>query len=106
MSIITAGFEQGLKNAVERRAKRMAKAAIEHPAFKATVDEAVRETFDVTLKETIRPAAAAAVKEARDSDRELYLEFMRSHGISDDAIDAFIRQLPGSAETAAKGGGR
>lgn len=72
MSIITAGFEHGMRNAVERRAKKraaeMAQAAIEKAGEKAAKDKALT--------------------------REAIIEFMRSQGIPDEEINAFIRQLP------------
>lgn len=72
MSIITAGFEEGMRNAVERRAKKRAQEMVE---------------------ERVQAATEKAAKD-KALEREAVIEFMRSRGVSDEEIDAFFRQLP------------
>ena len=67
MSIITAGIERGIEDVANRRAKKAAKEAAEAEAEKAV--------------------------KAREAEREQVREFMRSKGVSEEEIDAFIRQL-------------
>ena len=76
MSIITAGFEEGMRNAVERRAKKRAQEMVEERVQAAT--------------------EKAAEKAAKDKaqQREAFIEIMRNEGVSDETINAVIRQLP------------
>ena len=76
MSIITAGFEEGMRNAVERRAKKRAQEMVEERVQAATEKAAEKAAKDKAL------------------EREAVIEFMRSRGVSDEEIDAFFRQRP------------
>ena len=114
MSIITAGIEQGLRDAANHRAKKLAPELAREMAkpiadamVKETVDAAVKEAVDAAVKETtdaaVKEAVDAAVKEAVDAAaaasareqlaQEAFIEFMRSKGVADAEIDAFIRRL-------------
>ena len=106
MSIITAGFEQGLRNAAERRAKKLAPEMAQGMAQDMAQDmardmvQAAEERAAQAVAAAEKAAVAAAATEKAASDQalqqeEAYLEFMRSQGISDAAIDAFIRRRPG-----------
>ena len=106
MSIITAGIEQGLRDAANHRAKKLApelaremakpiadamvKETVD-AAVKEAVDAAVKETTDAAVKEAVDAAAAASARE--QLAREAFIEFMRSKGVADEEIDAFIRRL-------------
>ena len=114
MSIITAGIEQGLRDAANHRAKKLAPELAREMAkpiadamVKETVDAAVKEAVDAAVKEAkdaaVKEAVDAAVKEAVDAAaaasareqlaQEAFIEFMRSKGVADEEIDAFIRRL-------------
>ena len=110
MSIITAGFEHGMRNAIERRAKK--RAAEMAPAIaremaeeraQAIAREMAPEITRIVAMEMVRATArVAAEKAARDQaqQREAFIKFMRSKGIPEEEIDAFIRQLPPQGVTA------
>ena len=94
MSIITAGFEHGMRNAVERWAKR---------AATDMAREMGPEITRIVAMEMVRATArVAAEKAAKDQaqEREAFIKFMRSQGLPEEAIDAFIRQLPPQDGTA------
>ena len=110
MSIITAGIEQGLRDAANHRAKKLApelaremakpmadamvKEAVD-AAVKEAVDAAVKEAVDAAVKEAMESAAneAAAASAREQLAREAFIGFMRSKGVADEEIDAFIRRL-------------
>ena len=124
MSIITAGFEEGRRNSVERRAKKRAAemapamAAEMAPAMAAEMAPAMaremaremapeiaremaegmaQERAEEIAQERIQAATEkAAEKAAKDKAlaQEATIEFMRSQGVSDEEIDAFFCQLP------------
>lgn len=72
MSIITAGFEEGMRNAVERRAKKRAQEMVEERVQAAT-EKAAKDKVQL---------------------REAFIEIMRNEGVPDETINAVIRQLP------------
>lgn len=92
MSIITAGFEEGMRNAVERRAKKRAQEMAREmaPAMAREMAEGMAEE---RAREMVQAAAEKAAKD-KALAQEAIIEFMRSRGVSDEEIDAFIRQLP------------
>ena len=92
MSIITAGFEEGMRNAVERRAKKIAPEMAREmaPAMAREMAEGMAEE---RAREMVQAAAEKAAKD-KALAQEAIIEFMRSRGVSDEEIDAFIRQLP------------
>ena len=100
MSIITAGFEEGRRNSVERRAKK--RAAEMAPAMAREMAEGMaQERAEEIAQERIQAATEkatekAAEKAAKDKaqQQEAFIEYMRSRGDSDEEIDAFFRQLP------------
>ena len=98
MSIITAGIEQGLRDAANHRAKKLAPELAREMAkpiadamVKETVDAAVKEAVDAAVKEAVDAAAAASARE--QLAQEAFIGFMRSKGVADAEIDAFIRRL-------------
>ena len=111
MSIITAGIEQGLRDAANHRAKKLAPELAREMApelaremakpiadamVKEAVDAAVKEAVDAAVKEATESVAndAAAAASAREQlAREAFIDFMRSKGVADEEIDAFIRRL-------------
>ena len=104
MSIITAGFEEGRRNSVERRAKKraaemapaIAREMAEERAQAIAREMAPEITRIVALEMVWATARVAAEKAARDKaqEREAFIKFMQSRGVSDEEINAFIRQLP------------
>ena len=69
MSIITAGFEEGMRNAVERRAKKIAPAMARKMARKMA-------------EERVQAATEKAAKD-KAQQQEAFIEYMRSKGVSD-----------------------
>lgn len=114
MSIITAGFEHGTRNAIERRAKKraaemaremapaIAREMAEERAQAIAREMAPEITRIVALDMVWATARVAAEKAAKDQaqQREAFIKFMRSKGIPEEEIDAFIRQLPPQGVTA------
>ena len=94
MSIITAGFEHGMRNAIERRAKKRAAEMAE-----GMVQEMARQRAEGIIQEKVQAVTEKAAKD-RAQEREALIKFMRSKGIPDEAIDAFFRQLPQQHGTA------
>lgn len=118
MSILTAGIERSLQNAVERRAKKiveergeeMARQRAEEIIQQRMAEEIVRqsgteeiarrvaqETAERVVQEISRRDTDGADSErtdkAREPGREEIRQFMQSKGVSDDDIDAFFRRV-------------
>ena len=94
MSIITAGFEEGMRNAVERQAKKLA------PEMAKDMVKAAEEKAAQAVAAAQAAQAAAEKAAARDQALQLgvVIEFMRTQGVSEEAIDALVRRLPGQTE--------
>lgn len=121
MSIITAGIEQGLRDAANHRAKKLApelarvmaqeiaQEAIQEVTSQATTAIQAASTQAITAIQAATAAQAAATGaqaaaadaqaaaekavKNRNADREAFIGFMRSKGVADEEIDAFIRRL-------------
>ncbi len=95
MSIITAGIEEGIRNAAERRAKEMVGRAVEQAVTEAVeraVPEAAYRAAEAAAKAATRVEAEKSTR-AKEMEREAFIEFMRNKGVPSEEIDAFIRQL-------------
>ena len=121
MSIITAGIEQGIRDVANHRAKKLApelarvmaqeiaQEAIQEVTAQATTAIQAASTQAITAIQAATAAQAAATGaqaaaadaqaaaekavKNRNADREAFVEFMRSKGVADAEIDAFIRRL-------------
>ena len=110
MSIITAGIEQGIRDVANHRAKKLAPELarvmaqeIAQEAIQEVTAHAVTAIQAATAAQAAATGAQAAAANAhaaaekavkdRNAEREAFIGFMRSKGVADEEIDAFIRRL-------------
>ena len=118
MSILMAGIEQGLQNAVERRAKKIFEERGEEMARQlaeeiiqqrraeeiyrqSATEEIARRVAQETVERVVKEISWRSAEESegeksaknREAEREEFKQFMRSKGVWDEDIDAFFRRV-------------